>query len=202
MRTASLENFQKSATQDMEQLKESLTQNEQKCAEQQTVSCETKLKKIKDQLEEEKEIHKKLQELTTKDLYLEAYSRRENIKFNRIPETRGEDTEEVLRAFLQNESGYVDASTVEIQRVHRLGSTRERKKRRATTNLGSIPPLERRREDPFTGCPPERHKFSDVSRPTARTCGQEKSSNEKPSPPQKPWNCCIFQSVKTGSTIY
>ena len=59
--------------------------------------------------------------MKTKDLYLEAYSRRENIKFNRIPETHGEDTEEVLRAFLQNELGYVDANTVEIQRVHRLG---------------------------------------------------------------------------------
>ena len=124
MRTANLENFQQSATQDMEQLKESLTQNEQKCAEKHK-SCETKIKKIKDQLGElnqkEQEIHKKLEELKTKDLYLEAYSRRENIKFNRIPETHGEDTEEALRAFLQNELGYVDANTVEIQRVHRLG---------------------------------------------------------------------------------
>lgn len=124
MRTANLENFQQSATQDMEQLKESLTQNEQKCAEKHK-SCETKIKKIKDQLGElnqkEQEINKKLEELKTKDLYLEAYSRRENIKFNRIPETHGEDTEEALRAFLQNELGYVDANTVEIQRVHRLG---------------------------------------------------------------------------------
>ena len=45
--------------------------------------------------QKEQEIQKKLEELTTKDLYLKAYSRRQNIKFNRIPETRGEDTEEV-----------------------------------------------------------------------------------------------------------
>ena len=54
----------------------------------------------------EQEINNKLKELTTKDLYLEAYSRRENIKFNYIPETpssgeNGENTEAVLRAFLE-----------------------------------------------------------------------------------------------------
>ena len=70
-------------------------------------------------------------------------------------------------------------------------STRKRKKLRATTNPGSISPIEKRREDPFTGCPSERHKFSDVSRPTARTCGQERSSNEKPSPRQKPRNSSL-----------
>ena len=44
------------------------------------------------------------QALHTKDLYLEAYSRRENIKFNNIrEEVEREDTEEVLRNFLENE---------------------------------------------------------------------------------------------------
>ena len=85
-----------------------------------------KLKKIKEQLvdlnQKEQKIHKKLEELSTKDLYLEAYSRCKNIKFNHIPETCGEETEEVLRAFLQNELGHVYASTVEIQWVHQLGS--------------------------------------------------------------------------------
>ena len=73
--------------------------------------------------QKEQKIHKKLEELSTKDLYLEAYSRYKNIKFNHIPETCGEETE-VLRAFVQNELGHVYASTVEIQWVHPPGKER------------------------------------------------------------------------------
>ena len=32
-----------------------------------------------------------------------------------------EDTESVLREFLQTELGFIDANNIEIQRVHRLG---------------------------------------------------------------------------------
>ena len=62
-------------------------------------------------------------------LYLEAYSRRENLKFENIPENveSGEDTELVLRSFLERDLGYVDAASVEIQRVHRLGRKKEGK---------------------------------------------------------------------------
>lgn len=132
LRIANLETFEQTATTDIEHLKESVTQNENKCIDHQK-RCEKKLKKIKDMLAEldhkEQEINNKLKELTTKDLYLEAYSRRENIKFNYIPETpssgeNGENTEAVLRAFLEKELGYADGSTVEIQRVHRLGKIR------------------------------------------------------------------------------
>ena len=61
-----------------------------------------------------------------KNLYLEAYSRRENIKFENIPEeeTNKEDTEIALRNFLETELGFGDAANVEIQRVHRLGKKR------------------------------------------------------------------------------
>ena len=61
-----------------------------------------------------------------KNLYLEAYSRRENIKFENIPEeeTNKEDTEMALRNFLETELGFGDAANVEIQRVHRLGKKR------------------------------------------------------------------------------
>ena len=75
-----------------------------------------------------------LQELQS--LIPEAYSRRENIKFNYIPEMPppssgedGENTEAVLRAFLEKELGYADAKTVEIQRVHRLGKRRNESSR-------------------------------------------------------------------------
>lgn len=54
---------------------------------------------------------------------MEAYSRRGKIKFENIPEeeTDKEDTEMVLRTFLETELDFGDAANVEIQRVHRLG---------------------------------------------------------------------------------
>ena len=53
----------------------------------------------------EQETNNKLKELTTKDLYLpETPSSGEN----------GENTEAVLRAFLEKELGYADGSMVEI----------------------------------------------------------------------------------------
>ena len=61
------------------------------------------------------------EQLKTKDLYLEAYSRRETIKFVNIPEDDREDTEEIIRGFLERELGFMEAGTVEIQRVHRVG---------------------------------------------------------------------------------
>ena len=139
LRIANLEIYQQTATTDIEHLKESVTQNEGKCNDYQK-NCEKKLKKIKDTLadlgQKEQEINDKLKDLATKDLYLEAYSRRENIKFNYIPEMPppssgedGENTEAVLRAFLEKELGYADANTVEIQRVHRLGKRRNESSR-------------------------------------------------------------------------
>jgi len=64
-----------------------------------------------------------------KILYLEAYSRRENLKFEGITEasqnnatlTRSEDTEDVLVDFLENVLGIEDAKNIEFQRIHRLG---------------------------------------------------------------------------------
>ena len=62
--------------------------------------------------------------METKLLYLEAYSRRENIKFMNIAVDSTEerkDAEESLRSFLERDLGLLDARTVEIQRVHRSG---------------------------------------------------------------------------------
>ena len=77
------------------------------------------------------DLQAKLKEIEDKNLYLEAYSRRENIIFENILQaTDKEDTESVLRAFLEMELGYKDANTVEIQRVHRLGKKRDEEKPR------------------------------------------------------------------------
>lgn len=77
------------------------------------------------------DFHARVKELEDKNLYLEAYSRRENLKFENIIEEGPdkEDTESVLRTFLETELGYKDAATVEIQRVHRLGKRKEDKPR-------------------------------------------------------------------------
>ena len=66
---------------------------------------------------------KRLEALETKDLYLEAYSRRENIKFLNIEEEQNEDTEEKLRSFLSENLEMNDVDGIEIQRVHRNGKS-------------------------------------------------------------------------------
>ena len=78
-------------------------------------------------------LEKKTDDLHTKNLYLEAYSRRENIKFMNVKETatrdQSEDTEQVLRNFLEQELGFLNARDVEMQGVHRVGKSRDGKPR-------------------------------------------------------------------------
>ena len=78
-------------------------------------------------------LEKKTDDLHTQNLYLEAYSRRENIKFMNVKGTarrdQREDTEQVLRDFLEKELGFLNARNVEIQRVHRVGKSRDEKPR-------------------------------------------------------------------------
>ena len=78
------------------------------------------------------EKEKQINELHMKHLYLESYSRRENLKFFGIPEKEvnavegGEalDTRTVLNHFLETALGFHDPSnTIEIQRVHRVGKS-------------------------------------------------------------------------------
>ena len=67
-------------------------------------------------------------------LYLEAYSRRENLKFDGIPElvettdqqnvTSHEDTKNVLANFMENVLGIEDAKDIEFPKVHRMGKPR------------------------------------------------------------------------------
>ena len=79
--------------------------------------------------EENRELSAKI--LETKNLYLEAYPRRENIKFENIKEfeegSDKEDTGQVLCLFMETELGFMDASSVE--RVHRLGKKKENEPR-------------------------------------------------------------------------
>lgn len=132
-RTAKLEELEKTAREDIDNLKTNHTLIEKK-QEEDKKALDKKIKGIEGKIAElkvkEGKIDQTSKDLNTKDLYLEAYSRRENIKFNNIPEAPSprnglEDTEEVLRSFLEKQLGYLDASSVEIQRVHRLGRKKE-----------------------------------------------------------------------------
>lgn len=124
-RTKKLEDFKATASQDLEVLKQRCSFLEGKClTAQKAIDQHGAL--LAELQRKDLESQALTQALHTKDLYLEAYSRRENIKFNNIrEEVEREDTEEVLRNFLENEIGLRDARSVEIQRVHRLGKKKE-----------------------------------------------------------------------------
>ena len=129
-RVQSLESCHATARRDVDDIKESLNSIQ---ADRQEASLylknmqdntNTKLKCLE---EENFKLGARIKEVEDQHLYLEAYSRRENLKFENIPENveSGEDTELMLRSFLERELGYVDAASVEIQRVHRLGRKKE-----------------------------------------------------------------------------
>ena len=62
--------------------------------------------------------------LEKKYLYLEAYSRRENLKFAETPKSEGEsqeDTRGILVEFLSKQPGFHHPEEIEFQRIHRIG---------------------------------------------------------------------------------
>ena len=105
---------------DVEDLKESLNANEtdkRSTAERiQKLEDDTKSSLAALQKEND-ELRANFKLIEDNNLYLEAYSSRENIKFENIleEETDKEDTEKVLRTFLETELGFSDAANVEIQ---------------------------------------------------------------------------------------
>ena len=75
---------------------------------------------------------------------------------------RGQDTEEALINFSEEELHYVNAGTVEIQRVYLLGNEAKRCWRRTASNTGMISSLKWLRRHAFFGHWPQRHRVSDV----------------------------------------
>ncbi|RUA06761.1 MAG: hypothetical protein DSY43_01280 [Gammaproteobacteria bacterium] len=123
-RTTKLEKVQDSTNDTISDLKSAMTfcssdvSDLKKALEEATASKEVLTVKVQD-------LESKVEGLKTKDLYLEAYSRRENIKFLNIEEEEGEDVEEVLRSFLNAQLNYRDYNHVEIQRIHRNPSKKD-----------------------------------------------------------------------------
>ena len=134
-RTEKLEVFQATAKKDIDDLKSSLNFSGEDLKEK--VDAFQKVDTlITDLSTKAKTNEDMINEIYTKNLYLEAYSRRENIKFMNIPEepttasnAGSEDTEKIVREFLERELGFADAHNVEIQRVHRVGKSKEGKPR-------------------------------------------------------------------------
>ena len=130
-RTAVLENFRQITEKDINDLKENGNFTSSQLTE---ISTELKnhqaaIADLTQKAETSKEL---LNDLTAKNLYLEAYLRRENIRFMNIGEGSSdgpEDVEETLRDFLERELGFHDARSAEIQRVHRSGKSKNGKPR-------------------------------------------------------------------------
>lgn len=131
IRTQELETFRDTTKKDVAELKDGLS-----FVGDQAKENATALKNAKDQIADlsikAQKSEDMVNELQDKILYLETYSRRENIKFMNIEEETlngKEDTEEVLRSFLERDLGFAEARDVEIQRVHRNGKGKDGKPR-------------------------------------------------------------------------
>ena len=128
-RIRALESVQTTSNQDINDLKDSLSftkDQQRKTTEGFDTYKEQQINlKMTELSNKNAELDSNIKELENKNLYLESYSRRENIKFENIQEETGhgahqEDTEDVLRTFLETHLGYENARSVELQRVHRL----------------------------------------------------------------------------------
>ena len=119
------ESIQATSNQDINNLKDSLSFAEEQ-QRKTTKGFDTYKEQISLNMTElsrkNAELDSNIKELENKNLYLEAYSRQENIKFENIQEESGhgahqEDTKNVLQSFLQTHFGYEKAGSVEMQRV-------------------------------------------------------------------------------------
>ena len=80
---------------------------------------EASKKKLRDDKEKSK---KEMDDLRLQLLNYKVYSHRENLRFYGIPEIEEEEnTEAVLKAFLEEELNVENTQHIEFQRVHRVG---------------------------------------------------------------------------------
>ena len=117
VRTAKLEDFQAIARKDIAKLQKSCSFNGDKCKEYKTdlsKKLDEQNKRIISMMERERLVSDQINDLLSKNLYLESYSRCENIKFFNIWEERDDDTEETLRKFMEKEFGFWNVHTAEI----------------------------------------------------------------------------------------
>ena len=110
-RTHELEHFQGAAKKDINELKDGLnfTGKQVKENTDALVKAQAQIAELTRNVQKNQD---KMNEIHTKNLYLEAYSRRENIKFMNVNEEMAlapdgkEDTEEILHSFLERELNF------------------------------------------------------------------------------------------------
>ena len=163
-RTHTLDDLYTTTNRDVEDFKESLNANEtdKKRTAKRIQKSEDNTKSSLAALQKENdELRANFKLIEDKNLYLEAYSRRENIKFENIPEeeTNKEDREMTLRTFLETELGFSDAANVEIQRVHCIGKKRGESPRPILARF-----LRSKRKASFAGTSSTRNKLQKVPR--------------------------------------
>ena len=151
---------------------------------------------MNDLREQNKECKERAEESETKTLYLEAYSRRENLKFMNITEDTSqengrEDTEEVLRSFMERELGYMNARNVEIQRVHRIGKITSNKTRPILARFLRYKDC----QEIFSRTQAQGHKLSNLQRPAQGNHKPTKNSNGIFQDCQETWSSRIIQSI-------
>ena len=97
---------------------------------EETSALKTSVKFLNDEVEnskrklqdDEERSQQEMDHLRLQLLNYEVYSRRENLRFYGISETEEEEnTEAVLKAFLEKELNVENAQDIEFQRVHRVG---------------------------------------------------------------------------------
>lgn len=107
----------------------------------------------------------KINKLNKELLYMEAYSRRENLIITGIPESREdtgvEDTAKVLVDFMANELNVSNATDINFQRVHRLGKPKDKGPRAIIARFLKYPDKERILSLGKHLCDKDIHMFSD-----------------------------------------
>ena len=160
-RTQTLESFQVSASKDINDLKERLNFSEEKYKSKlESVHKDNKNINLKfTNLEKEnQELHDKINKLKTKRLYLEAYSHRENIKFENIIEFNdGSDKENTEQ--VEIELGFMDARF----RRNPESTGWEKEGKRAKAYSRQSLEVQGLRKNSFPGKTSKRQQLQDVS---------------------------------------
>ena len=91
-----MEEFELVTKKDIKDVKGKCSSNDEKLK-----GLQTQLDSLNKQMEKEENLQDQIDALLSKSLYLESYSRRENIKFFSIPEEEGENTEDILQEFME-----------------------------------------------------------------------------------------------------
>ena len=91
-------------------------------------SSEEHAKDVATLTEQIAELEQQLKQEVENNIKLEQYTRRENLRFNNIEETEGEDCKTLVTSIIQNELG-VHLSHIRFRAVHRVGKKLEGRSR-------------------------------------------------------------------------